>query len=514
MTPKLFNFIGVNHMSKGIIMSKIKEILRLHHDLKRSQHEIAKILNISSSSVNKYLKDFASLNMKWPYPDEIIKEYLQKSPTTEHAIDFAVVHAELMRRKSMTLQLILDEYHEEGKTKLSYSHFANQYRAWKKRQPQSMRQTHIAGERVFVDYCGDTVGVIDVDTGKIRQVQIFVGVLGASNYTYFDASWSQSLPNWITSHVRMFNYFGGVTSLVTTDNLKAAVTKADRYEAELNRTYAEFAKYYATAIIATRPYKPKDKAKVENAVGIVQRWVLMRLRKMTFYGLEQLNAQLRILMEFVNNRPFKKMPGTRKQMFEMLDKPALKPLPEIEYIFKQYKKGRVRLDYHVELSHHYYSVPYKHVGCAVDIWHNEQIVEIYVNLECVAKHIKANNPGNTTINSHMPERHKKHVEWTSERCRTWAGTVGVSTLHFVERLLLTVHSENAKRSCVGLMSLAKKYGTQRLESACAYALQVNAITRKQIIMILEAKLEQVIVSDVEDAPIIIHENIRGNEHYI
>jgi transposase len=399
------------------------------------------------------------------------------------------------------------------KTKLSYSRFAYQYRHWKNHQPQSMRQVHIAGERTFIDYCGDTVAVVDTETGEIRRAQIFVGALGASDYMYFDASWSQSIENWITSHVRMLNYFGGVTSLLTPDNLKAATTTADRYEAEINRTYAEFAKYYGTAIMPARPYKPKDKAKAECTVLIVQRWVLMRLRNMTFYGLEQLNTELRKLMEFANNRKFKKMPGTRREMFKMLDQPALKALPLIPYVFKQYKKGKVGVDYHVELLHHYYSVPYKYIGFNVDIWYNAQVVEIYANLECLSKHVRSINHGNTTISEHMPMNHKKHVEWTEERCRIWAGTIGISTLYLVEKMLTSAHSEHAKRSCLGLMSLAKEYGSGRLEAASTYALQVGAITRKQLIAILKSNLDQVVISTEEESPAVLHENIRGSQYY-
>lgn len=505
-------------MSKGIVMSNIKEILRLHYELELKQHEIAEILGISSSSVNKYINHFTALGNPWPFSNEFIASQLRRSSGVSN-IDFAVVHAELMRHKSMTLQLIWEEYHSEGKTELSYSYFAKRYKCWKRRQPQSMRQVHIGGDKVFIDYCGDTIGVVDSETSEIRKSHIFVGVLGASNYMYFDASWSQSTENWITSNVRMLDYFNGVPSLLVPDNLRSAVDCADRYEAEINRTYAEFARYYGTVVMPARPYKPKDKASAECGVLIVQRWVLMRLRNMTFTGLEQLNTELRRLMKFVNNRRFKKMPGTRQEMFEMLDQPALKPLPSLAYEFKQYKKARVGGDYHVELSHHYYSVPYQYVGWSVDIWYNAQIVEIHGNLECLAKHVRSMSRGNSTISAHMPVGHKKRAEWTEERCRTWANTIGMSTLHLVEKMLASAHSENAKRSCLGLMSLAKLYGSERLEAASSYALKVGAITRKQMISILKSNLDQVIISDTgsttaESPNVIIHENIRGPEYYV
>ena len=497
-------------MSRGIIMFQIKEILRLHYELQLSQHDIAKSIKISSSRVNKYLNDFAASGYEWPVNDDIL-ESLAKSPSP--TLDFSLVHTELKSHRHMTLQLIFEEYRTVGKTKLSYSHFAYQYRKWKKTQPSSMRQTHIAGEKVFVDYAGPTVSVIDSETGEVRQAQIFVGVLGASKYIYIDATWSQKLENWIGSHVRMFTYLGGVTSLIVPDNLKSAVTKADRYEPEINRVYAEFARHYATVIMPARIYRPKDKANAENGVLIIERWVLMRLRNHTFTGLKQLNDELRRLMVDVNNRKLQKLPGTRQLQFDEIDKPALKPLPNLAYEFKQYKRSTVGPDYHVELHRHYYSVPFQYIRQETDIWYNEHTVDIYLRGMLIAKHIRKLNPGNSSSPEHMPEKHKKYVEWTEERCCIWAKSIGISTLQMVKQMLTQTHSENARRSCLGLMSLAKKYGNERLEAACSYAFQVGARTRKDLITILEHKLEQINLSDSGETPLITHENIRGSSYY-
>jgi transposase len=318
-------------MSRGIMMFQLKEILRLYYELELSQHDIAKSLNISSGSVNSYINKFINAKHHWPVSDEILQSITKATSPT---LDFSLVHTELKSHKHMTLQLIFEEYSAAGKTKLSYSHFTYQYRQWKKTQPSSMRQIHVAGDKVFVDYLGPTIEVIDSETGKIRRAQIFVGVLGASNYIYLEATWSQKLENWIGSHVRMFNHFGGVTSLIVPDNLRSAVTKSDPYEPELNRVYAEFARHYATVIAPARIYRPKDKAKAENGVLIVERWVLMRLRKYTFTGLQQLNDELRRLMVDVNNRKLQKLPGTRQTQFNEIDQPSLKPLPVIAYEFK------------------------------------------------------------------------------------------------------------------------------------------------------------------------------------
>ena len=494
-------------MSRGINMYQLKEILRLYYELNLSQRDIAKALGVSAGSVNNYIKKFTSSKHSWPVSDSVLDSIVKPEPAI---FDFSSVHTELKSHKHMTLQLIWEEYLQAGKTKLSYSHFVYMYRNWKKSQPSSMRLTHIAGEKVFVDYAGDTVAVIDSETGAIKHAQIFVGVLGASNYTYFEATWSQKLENWIGSHVRMFNHFGGVVSIIVPDNLKSGVIKADRYEPELNRVYAEFARHYGTAIVPARVAKPKDKSKVEGGVLIIERWVLMRLRKQQFIGLQQLNDELRILMHDVNNRKLQKQNGTRQSQFAEIDKPVLKSLPAIAYEFKQYKRSTVGPDYHVELNRHYYSVPFQYVRQVTDIWYNEHMVEIYLRGNLIAKHVRRMNPGTSSSVEHMPDKHKKYVEWTEERCRIWSKTIGISTMQWVERALTTAHSENARRSCLGLMSLAKKYGNQCLESACEYALNVGATHRKELILILEHNLELV---QLNDEPQIIHENIRGGNYY-
>lgn len=502
--------MGANkHMSRGIIMFKIKEILRLHYELNLSQHEVSASLNISSGSVNKYIRQFGGSGLRWPVPDELLLSIFPKQTLVK--IDYSVVHVELKRYKHMTLQLLWNEYHLASKTDLSYSHFARQYRNWRDTQPQSMRQIHIAGEKIFVDYSGDTVTVTDSETGEIRQAQIFVGVLGASSYIYLEATWSQRIPDWIGSHIRMLDHLGGCPAIITCDNLKSAISVVNRYDPEINKSYAEFARHYGIAIVPARPYKPKDKAKAENGVLIVQRWALMSLRNMTFTGLAELNIELRRLMQDINNRPFKKIPGTRQLAFESLDKPALRPLPIVAYVFKQYKKGRVGIDYHVELLKHYYSVPYQYIGREVDIWFNEEIVSIYAHNNLIAQHISAANHGTTSLPTHMPERHKKCVEWTEDRCINWAKTVGVATWHLVEQMLVEANSENARRSCMGLMGLAKKYGATRLEEVCCYGLQIGVRRRKHLIAILGHNLDM--KQPVSNDPAIYHDNIRGSKCY-
>jgi transposase len=419
--------------------------------------------------------------------------------------------------RRMTLQLVLEEYVRDGKTSISYSHFARQYNNWKDKQPSSMRQTYAAGESLFIDYSGDKIKVIDSETGEIKLAEVFVGVLGASNYIYLEATWSQKLPDWIGSHKRMFEHFDGVPRILVIDNLKSGVTNPALYEPDLNPSYAQFISHYNTSVIPARPYKPKDKSKAENGVLIVQRWVLMRLRKMTITGLAELNQILRELMHEVNDRKFKKLPYNRHTAFITIDKPALMPLPAIAYNFKLYKQSRVGPDYHVNLFGHYYSVPYHYVNEVVELWYDSHVIEVYTaSGKCIAKHIRSINPGNTTLTQHMTERHKKTVEWTPERCLLWANTVGVSTGHFVGQMLEKVHNIHSRRSCLGLMSLSKRYTPERLELACSYALTIGGATRKDLIVILVNNIEGLLLaeSDSANAATIIHDNIRGAQYYI
>ena len=331
---------------KGVSMHKIKEVLRLHHSSGLSQRKTATSLNLSVGVVNKYIDLAKGAGIHWPLSDEMtdemLRELLNKAkpipemPLSVFApIDLAYIHQEL-KRKHMTLQLLWEEYCEKqkGQPNYSYSQFCRLYREWSKKQSPSMRQTHKAGDKLFIDYVGDTVPIIDRFTGEIRPVQIFVAVMGASNYAYAEATWTQSLSDWIGSHVRAFRYFGGVTHLLVPDNLKSAINKACRYEPEVNRTYADMVTYYNTAVLPARPYKPKDKAKAEGGVLLTQRWILARLRNRQFFSLEELNEAIYELLDQLNHRPFKKLQGNRHEQFHAIDKPALKPLPEKDYEYE------------------------------------------------------------------------------------------------------------------------------------------------------------------------------------
>jgi len=457
-----------------VSMHKIREILRLYFDSHLSQDQIAMSLRLSKGVVNKYLKKakLAQLN-SWllveGLDEQTLRDLLRKASPKELPVsryaepDCALTHQEL-KKKGVTLQLLWEEYRSvHGDESYSYPQFCRYYRSWLATQKPSMRQVHQAGEKLFLDYCGPTVEIIDGDTGEVRKAQIFVATLGASNYTFAEATWDQTLPNWIASHVRAFAFFGGVPALLVPDNLKSAINKACRYEPEVNTAYGDLAGYYGTAVLPARPYKPKDKAKVENAVLVVERWILARLRHRTFFGLRELNVAIRQLLIELNERPFKKMPGSRKSVFESIDKPALKPLPERPYEYAEFKKARVHIDYHVEVDGHFYSVPSSLLKKEIDVRLTASIIECLYKGKRVASHIRSYRGGFTTCTEHMPKAHQKHLEWSVGRFLNWALDIGPATKDLVQHLLeKKPHPEQGYRACLGLLSLAKQYGKARL----------------------------------------------------
>ncbi|WP_437440057.1 IS21 family transposase [Legionella pneumophila] len=507
----------------GVSMQKIKEILRLHFDAKLSQHQIAASLQISSGVVNKYLSLARAAQVCWPLPSEvdeaklraILKPHQKTFIPSRHEPDYPSIHQEL-KSKGMTLLLLWQEYENtHGKNAYRYAQFCAKYREWLSRQKPSMRQIHRAGEKLFIDYCGPTIDVIDPETGEVRAAAIFVAILGASNYTYVEATWDQTLPNWIASHVRAFEFFGGVPSLLVPDNLKSAVTKASRYEPTINQTYTDLAIHYNTAIVPARPYKPKDKAKVENAVLIVERWILARLRHQTFVGLAELNAAIAGLLKELNHRPFKKLPGTRASQFEAIDRPALSALPKELYEFARFLNARVHVDYHVEVDGHYYSVPHQLIKQLVTIRLTVNVVECLHEGQRVASHVRSYIKGkHTSLPEHMPVAHQRYSEWNPGRFLNWALDIGPCTRDVIQQLLnKCAHPEQGYRTCFGTLTLAKRYGKERLEAACYRALAIGSPKRASILSILEKGLDQQPLKKEEAPPVKFHENIRGATHY-
>jgi transposase len=411
--------------AERLSMRKIKEVLRLVAAGQGSR-AIARSLGIAHSTVREYRDRARGAGLQWPllpeWTDHELEARLFPTPRPSNVErpqpDWAEVHREMKarRRTSVTLQLLWLEYKEDHPDGLQYSQFCELYRRWRGGLDRVLRHEHRAGEKVFVDFAGQRVPVVDRTTGEVREAEIFVGVLGASNFTYAEACWSQDLAEWIGAHVRMFEFFGGVPELVVPDNLKAGVRHACYYEPDLNPTYHELAVHYSTAVLPTRTRKPRDKAKVEAGVLVVERWILARLRKLTFFSLAELNREIRRLLDLLNERPFQKLEGSRRSLFESLDRPALGPLPESRYEFARWKKARVNIDYHIELEGHYYSVPHVLVREQVDVRFSADTVEILFGGRRVAAHRRSLKRGGfTTEPGHRPKAHQKYLEWTPSR---------------------------------------------------------------------------------------------------
>jgi transposase len=506
---------------RGISMNKLLEILRLHYDAKLSQRQISDIVKIARSTIGDYIRNFDRSGLTWPLPSEYqnedkLSQRLKpnyKAQSTRAEIDFASISKELRVHKHLTLQLLHSERKEAGTMPYSYSNFALLYRKWLGKQPKYMRQIHKSGDKVFVDYSGDKITIIDTDTGLSRKAEIFVAVLGASNYIYIEATWSQNLSDWTMSHVRMFEAFGGSVRLVVPDNLCSAISKPHRYDPDITPAYFHMLAHYGVACMPARVYTPKDKAKAENGVLIIQRWILASLRNEQIYGLVVLNNRLSDLATIANNKQFKLYPECRLELFNELDKPYLRPLPQQRYVYREYKKVRVSGDYHIELNRHYYSVPYKLIGQEVDVWYTSSLVECFHKNTCIAKHIRSNNPrGKTTVTEHMPKAHQEYASLTVDKMQSWAQSIGVSTGLVVASIIKAApHSEIGCKRSHGFLNLSKKYSDAQIESACCYALN-NGISNYAYIEIIIK--QQILEHQAQPCSAIpLHENIRGSEQY-
>lgn len=514
--------------TKRVSMLKLKEILRLRFEAGLPVRKIAAAQNLSVGVISKYISRAGEHGLSWPLPAEMtdaaLSSILQRQRGRKAVNQKGLVPPdcpalrEELKRKSMTLQLLWEEYVDlNPDNHYSYPQFCVIYRKWRGKQKLSMRQTHRAGEKLFVDYCGPTMTIVNPQSGELRNAQIFVAVLGASSYTYAEATWSQTLPDWIGSHVRTFEFLGGVPEVVVPDNLRSAVTKACRYEPDVNLTYEQLAAHYCVAVIPARPYKPKDKAKAEAGVLLVERWIMMRLRKHTFYTLAALNQVIRALLHELNQHQFQKRNDSRLSLFERLDKPALKPLPTTSFEYREIKKARVHLDYHVEYDKHFYSVPYQLVKEEVLVCASTNVIRVRYANKTVAEHPRSYaKSGHTTDPNHMAKAHRKHQEWSPSRFIGWAESIGPHTKAVVEHQLHTrPHPEHGYRSCLGILSLAKRYSTERLEAACQRARKIGAPNYKNINSILSKGLDNLpIENEPEQATLPLdHDNVRGSDYY-
>jgi transposase len=504
-------------------MRKIREILRLKWECGLSNRATAQSCSVSPSTVSDYVNRAKTAGVVWLVYESLDEDGLfrllfpKPNRSASRAIplpDWSHIHTEL-RKKSVTLRLLWFEYRDTYPNGYGYSQFCVLYRRWAKSLKPSMRLCHQGGEKLFVDYAGQTVPVIDPDTGEIRQAQIFVAVLGASNYTYAEAQWSQDLPNWIGGHVRAFSYFGGAPEILIPDNLKVGVKSPCRYEPDINPTYNDLAQHYGTAVVPARVRKPKDKAKVEVGVQVVERWILARLRNRRFFSLANLNRAIRELLEELNNRLMRHLGKSRRELFETLDQPVLKPLPRTPYEFAVWKKARVNIDYHVEFKKHYYSVPHTFIHKEVFIRATERTVEVFYKHRRVASHPRSSARGRfTTLPDHMPPAHRRYSEWSPERFMRWAEKIGPYTAQLVEAILISrKHPQQSYSSCMGILRLGTRYTNERLEAACRRALPAGIRSYKGIRNILDAKLDQVGQDKPASVALKTHANVRGEGYY-
>jgi len=504
-------------------MRRIRETLRLHLQAGLSYNEVGRALKISKSVVGKYVSLARVAGVDCDVAESLSDEELEAKlyrpalPRASHQLapDFALVHQEL-KREGVTLMLLWEEYARGNPLAYKYTSFCVKYREFAQSQLRSMRQVHVAGEKLFVDYAGSTVPIIDANTGEITQAQIFVATLGASNYTFACATERQTTTDWIGAQVEALEFIGGVPRLIVPDQPRALIKTPDRYDPEPNRTYDEFAKHYGCAVLAARPRHPRDKPKVEGSVLLVQRWILARLRNRQFFSLGELNAAIADLLLDLNLRPFKKLPGCRRSAFELLDAPALRPLPTSRYVIGRWKTVKVNIDYHVEFDGHYYSVPHRLVGAKLDVRVTGRLLECFASNQRVAGHaVSAVRGAFTTVAEHMPASHRAHREWTPAKLVAWGQRIGVSTAAVVTwQLERRPHPEQGYRACLGLLALVRKYSAERLEAACTRAVAIRALTLRSVTNILKCGLDrQPSLFPVAAGPVIEHENVRGPDYY-
>jgi transposase len=503
-------------------MRHIREILRQKLVMQRSNRQVAASLGISNGAVSGAAGRARTLGLDWDkitaLGDDALEERLYGPRSAKRdgrpLPDPAYLHVEL-RRVGVTLQLLHLEYLEQHPNGFRYTAFCGHYSAWLATQKPTMRQVHRAGEKLFVDYSGNKPRIVDPATGEVTEVELFVAVLGASNYTYAEATRTQKVADWIGSHVRAFEDIGGAPKAVVPDQLKSGVTRACRYEPEIQRTYEEMASHYGTTVLPARPKSPRDKAKVEAAVLIAQRWVLAKIRNQTFFSLEALNERIAELIGELNERRMRIYGASRRELFERFDKLALGPLPAARFVTSTWKTARINIDYHVEYDHHFYSVPSTLLRQEIEVRATVTSVEIYLRGERIASHARSTRRGlHTTVPEHMPKAHQAHTEWSPSRILAWAASMGPETAKLAEAILASrPHPEQGYRSCLGILRLSKKYGGERVEIACGRAMAVGARSYRHVESILKHGLDRLATTDAAASPRPAHENIRGRSYY-
>ena len=518
--------------TERIAMRRVRDMLRLSRDAGLGVREVARRTGVAPSTLREMGRRFDSSGLTWPLPLDLNDADLEARLYGEAGAkqgqrrrpepDWAALNLEL-KRKHVTLQILWDEYIDANPGGYRYSRFCELYRGWEARLPVTMRQTHLGGDKLFVDYAGDPVPVvIDRRSGETRAAHIFVAVMGGSSLSFAHASWTETLPDWIDAHVQAFAYFGGAARLLVPDNPKVAVIKACFYDPQVNRTYGEMAAHYDTAVLPARPYKPRDKPKVEAAVRIVERWLLGRLRNRRFHNLAEVNVAISEMLTALNDRRVMRHVGrTRRQLFEQIDAPRLKPLPAEPYALAEWRLRKVGLDYHIDFDGHFYSVPYRHARAGVEVRATLRTIEVFLKGERIAAHMRGSGNGkHTTLSDHMPSSHRRYADWSIERILADAGAIGPSAQMLCQMILEgRPHPEQGFRACLGIVRLVKPFGAVRLEAACLRALQVEARTYRSVRSILDNKLDGQPVFALgagppdEPPPASVHPNVRGSRYY-
>jgi transposase len=502
-------------------MRKVREVLRLHHG-GLTVREIARSLKLGRSTVSDYLRRARVAGVSWSAePDAAALERLLFVPREEQrrgrpVPEWSEIHREL-RRKHVTLLLLWEEYKSQHSDGYQYSQFCQHYRRWEKNTLGVwLRQEHRGGEKLFVDYSGDGIPWVDPHSGEAREAQLFVAALGASSYTYAEATQTQQLHDWLHAHVHALEYIGGVPAIIVPDQTRTAILKTCRYDPELNPAYAEFALHYQTCILPARPGKPRDKAKVEAAVLLAQRWIIAALRNRLFQSIEDINDAIDELLEKLNGRKMRRLGRSRRELFEDLDRPLLRPLPQKRFEFAEWKVGaRVNMDYHIEFQRNFYSVPFQLARELVDIRATSTTVEIFHRHTRVTSHtLLCGKSRYSTHPEHMPRSHREHREWSPSRLLAWATRVGPSTAELIGHILQDrPHPEQGFRASLGILRLSKRYSAERLEKACRRAVACRSYSYRSVDSILRKNLEGQPLPHAPLEPLPLHENVRGSNYY-
>jgi transposase len=500
----------------------IKEVLRLHYSCSLSQKKISKALGCSHGTVGEYIHRAKAAGLTWPVPDEISDTQLEEKlypPITKNRHrqlpDCIYIHNEL-KKKGVTLVQLWSEYKEDNPEGYELTQYCQHYRQFTKNLNIVMRQEHKAGEKAFSDFAGKTLQITNPNTGEVTKAHLFVCTLGASNFTFADLFWDESTESWCNGHAGAFSYFGGSTKILVPDNPKPVVTKACPYEPDINPSFAQMAAHYDVAVIPARVRKPKDKAKVEAAVGLATRWILAVLRNRKFFSLAEARAAVRELLEKLNDRPFKKIPGTRRSQFETIDKPDLKPLPMVPYEYAQYKNASVNIDYHIDFDSNFYSVPCQFRGEVVEVRATSTTVEVFRRGKRIASHSRSISVHKfITEKEHQPKNHQEYGDWSPERIINWACKIGSSTGVLIKTIMERQEiPEVGYRRCLGVLRLAKKYSNDRVESACTRALAIGGFTPKSVKSILDSNLDLRPLPEKNNQLSIVHANIRGANEFV